>query len=102
MSIIPEWVWMIIVGTVIIGLIKALWGSRNKGILSIRDHIDLCLKAREAIGVDIDRITKSFSEALITHSKNMTDLLNSKFDSLDDKIENKIFKQIRSMKNGRA
>lgn len=99
--IIPEWLWVIVIGGILIGLIKSLWGQRNKGLLSIEDHIKACAEVRDVMNTDIERISKSFSDALAVHSKGMMDLLNAKFESLDDKIENKVLRQIKSMGNGR-
>ena len=98
--VIPEWIWVILVGGIIVGLIKALWGGRNQGFLSAEAHGNLCAKNREEICMDIDRMAESFGKSLDAQSENIKLLINTKFDNLDDKIENKIFKELRLLGNG--
>lgn len=96
----PEWLWIILVGGMMVGLGKALWGSRNQGFLSTEKHIEFCGKVKEEVCMDIDKISASLNEGLKLHSHNIQMLLNAKFESLDDKIENKVLRELRLISNG--
>jgi hypothetical protein len=112
---IPEWIWILAVGGIIVGLIKTLWSQRNKGyikaeehrklseeqgFLTAEKHVELCGRMRGEVSMDIDKIIKSFESALNLHSSSIQLLLNAKFESLDDKIENKVLKGLRLLGNG--
>ena len=100
--IIPEWIWVTVIGTVVIGLVKALWGQRNRGLITAEKHAELCGEMKRVIDMNFSELLKTFNDSLKDHSQSLTVLLNTKFENLDEKIENKVFKEIRSMNNGIA
>lgn len=96
----PEWLWAIIVGGMMLGMVTYIWKSRNQGYLTMEFHSDICEKNRERINMDINKLSESFREALSVQYRNIQDLLNAKFEGLDQKIENTVLKEIRLINNG--
>lgn len=97
----PEWIWVMLVGSCLLGLIGYIWSTRNQGFLTETRHIELCNKRIEGVSMDIEKLSETFRDSLMMQTKGIHDLLNAKFEGLDEKIENKILREIRLL-NGHS
>lgn len=96
----PEWIWAIIVGSVVIGMVIYIWNTRNQGFITESKHTETCGKTKEGINMDINKISQSFKDTLSVQYQGIMELMKARFEGLDDKIENIVLKEIRLIGNG--
>jgi hypothetical protein len=95
----PEWLWALIVGSILLALIGYIWNTRNQGYLTSEDHEEHCGKVKKEMCIDIDKVADSFGKTINDHYQNFQLLLNAKFENLDEKIENKVLKELKLISN---
>ena len=113
MSIIPEWVWMVLVTVVIIGLVKYAWLGQSKRIQDLEEYRLECNKWGGPLTVlshqkMCDRFTKERDEEMTEAVSNLKEWLGLRLDgmqkdiknlsdSVEDKIENKVLRELRKL-----
>ena len=116
----PEWLWVIIITVVVIGLVKYAWhaqGARIKkiedildglnqegGILTHGKHSAICKSAIEEREKDMEQSVKQMKEWLglkldLIDAKilGIRTEVNAAVKSIDDKIEGKIYKELKKL-----
>jgi len=115
--ILPEWLWVVIVSGVLMGLVKLVWSLRSKytdsrfksledwrndliksgGALSRDLHNIFCKEVTDQMKVDMSDLGRDLKENLKQSFEIHKAWVETKFEGMDDKIENKILKELRKL-----
>jgi len=120
---IPEWLWAIIIGGVVMLLMKLLWGGLKDDVVSLKAWKEECLKKRMIFDDELqqrcnsrfrdcdakdERLSSTFEEklesaenriiaALNNQVADMRRLFDEKFKNLELKFEKNILEELRKM-----
>jgi len=120
-TVLPEWLWIIIVGAVVIGLIRYVWYLKDRqaderfkslegwkegtikegGVLTKQCHEGLCEEVTDKMKVDLTVFGKDMKESITQGFAAHKQWVEVKFENIDDKIENKILKELQKI-NGNS